>query len=82
MNIKYQEILTLETRSSCVKNGDARCQLKSGKAYEDCILELEWISNTSGYVDSGTLTILNTDGATTMVRKPFYQCLTTLSYTA
>lgn len=54
-------------RSSWVKNGDARCKLKGSLVYEDCIMELEWISSDSGTLDSGTLTILNADGATTIV---------------
>lgn len=54
-------------RSSWVKNGDARCKLKGSNVYEDCVIELEWISSDSGTLDAGTLTILNSDGATTMV---------------
>lgn len=54
-------------RSSWVKNGEAKCKLKGSSTYEDCIVELEWISSDSGSLDSGTLTILNPDGATTLV---------------
>lgn len=54
-------------RSSWVKNGDAKCKVKGSTTYEDCVLELEWISSDSGSLDSGTITILNSDGATTIV---------------
>lgn len=50
-----------------MKNGEAKCKLKGSSTYEDCIVELEWISSDSGSLDSGTLTILNPDGATTLV---------------
>ena len=33
------------------------------------MIELEWISSDSGSLDSGTLTVLNPDGATTVVSK-------------
>ncbi|XP_046426690.1 tectonin beta-propeller repeat-containing protein isoform X1 [Neodiprion fabricii] len=74
--LSYEKAIEM---SSCVKNGDARCQLKGSKAYQDCVLELEWISNTSGYVDSGTLTILNTDGATTMLQFPISEIVCVVS---
>ncbi|KZC04781.1 Tectonin beta-propeller repeat-containing protein, partial [Dufourea novaeangliae] len=57
-------------KSSWVKNGDAKCKVKGGTLYEDCIIELEWISSDSGSLDSGTVTILNSDGATTIVQFP------------
>lgn len=50
-----------------MKNGEAKCKLKGGSAYTDCVVELEWISSDSGSLDSGTLTVLNVDGATTLV---------------
>lgn len=46
--------------SSWAHSGEARVNLKS-TAYIDCILQLEWLHTT------GSLTILNADGATTMV---------------
>lgn len=46
--------------SSWVHTGEARINL-NGTAYIDCILQLEWLHTT------GSLTILNPDGATTMV---------------
>ncbi|XP_034938051.1 tectonin beta-propeller repeat-containing protein [Chelonus insularis] len=57
-------------RSSWVKNGDAKCKLKGSNNYEDCVIELEWISSDSGSLDSGTLTVLNADGATTIMQFP------------
>lgn len=51
-----------------MKNGDAKCQVKGSTSYEDCVIELEWISSDSGALDSGTVTVLNSDGATTIVR--------------
>ncbi|XP_050309364.1 tectonin beta-propeller repeat-containing protein isoform X2 [Anthonomus grandis grandis] len=45
--------------TSWVHKGEARVNLRSS-AFVDCILELEWIQTT------GTLTILNPDGATDM----------------
>lgn len=51
-----------------MKNGDAKCILKGNNGYIDCVVELEWISSDSGSLDSGTLTVLNADGATTIVR--------------
>uniref|UniRef100_A0ABD2WY66 Galectin domain-containing protein n=1 Tax=Trichogramma kaykai TaxID=54128 RepID=A0ABD2WY66_9HYME len=55
-------------KSSWVKNGEAKCKLKGTSLFEDCIVELEWISSDAGTLDFGTLTILNTDGVTTMVQ--------------
>lgn len=46
--------------SSWVHKGECRVNLV-GSAYVDCILELEWAHTT------GSLTVLNPDGATTMV---------------
>ncbi|KAJ8680209.1 hypothetical protein QAD02_015996 [Eretmocerus hayati] len=57
-------------KSSWVKNGEAKCKLKGSSTYDDCIVELEWISSDSGSLDSGTLTVLNPDGATTLVQFP------------
>ncbi|XP_015595651.1 tectonin beta-propeller repeat-containing protein [Cephus cinctus] len=64
---KYEKAIE---KSSWVKNGDARCKLKGSINYEDCIVELEWIGSDSGSLDSGTLTILNSDGATTKMQFP------------
>ncbi|XP_055609024.1 tectonin beta-propeller repeat-containing protein [Uranotaenia lowii] len=54
-------------KSSWVKTGEARAS-KSGHAYEDCLLELEWVNNQGTGPDSGTLTILNPDGITTKMQ--------------
>lgn len=51
-----------------MKNGEAKYKLKNGASFEDCVIELEWISSDSGSLDSGTLTVLNPDGATTVVK--------------
>ncbi|XP_017792248.1 PREDICTED: tectonin beta-propeller repeat-containing protein [Habropoda laboriosa] len=57
-------------KSSWVKNGDAKCKVKGSASYEDCVIELEWISSDSGSLDSGIVTILNSDGATTIMQFP------------
>ncbi|KAF7379139.1 tectonin beta-propeller repeat-containing protein isoform X1 [Vespula maculifrons] len=64
---KYEKAIE---KSSWVKNGDARCKVKGSNMYQDCIIELEWISSDSGSLDSGTLTILNSDGATILMQFP------------
>lgn len=51
-----------------MKSGDAKCKIKNGSLYEDCKIELEWISSDTGSLDSGTLIILNSDGITSIVR--------------
>ena len=66
-------------RSSWVKNGDARCKLKGSNVWEDCVIELEWISSDSGSLDSGTLTVLNSDGATTIMQFPISEIVCALS---
>lgn len=60
-------ICIIYCRSSWVKNGDAKCKVKGSTSYQDCIIELEWISSDSGSLDSGTLTVLNSDKVTTIV---------------
>ncbi|XP_033340443.1 tectonin beta-propeller repeat-containing peroxin 23 isoform X2 [Megalopta genalis] len=62
-------------KSSWVKNGDAKCKVKGSTTYEDCIIELEWISSDSGSLDSGTITILNANGATTIVQFPISEIM-------
>lgn len=54
-------------RSSWAKYGDAKCKVKGSTSYKECVIELEWISSDSGSLDSGTVTILNVDGVTTIV---------------
>uniref|UniRef100_A0A182YKR0 Uncharacterized protein n=1 Tax=Anopheles stephensi TaxID=30069 RepID=A0A182YKR0_ANOST len=53
--------------SSWVKSGEARCA-KSGHPFEDCLIELEWVNNQGTGPDSGTLTVLNSDGITTKMQ--------------
>lgn len=50
-----------------MKTGNAKCKIKNGNLYEDCKIELEWISSDTGSLDSGTLIILNSDGITSIV---------------
>lgn len=49
--------------TSWVHKGEARVDLSDLEGYVDCMLQLEWVQNT------GTLTIINPDGATTMVSR-------------
>ncbi|XP_058061619.1 tectonin beta-propeller repeat-containing protein [Anopheles bellator] len=53
--------------SSWVKSGEARCA-KTGHPFEDCLIELEWVNNQECGPDSGTLTVLNSDGITTKMQ--------------
>ncbi|KXJ78881.1 hypothetical protein RP20_CCG003236 [Aedes albopictus] len=53
--------------SSWVKSGEARVA-KAGHAFEDCLIELEWVNNQGTGPDSGTLTVLNSDGITTKIQ--------------
>lgn len=66
-NIFLFNFIMTRRRSSWVKNGDAKCKVKGSISYEDCVIELEWISSDSGSLDSGIVTVLNSDGATTIV---------------
>lgn len=52
--------------TSWVHTGEARVSLESS-GFVDCILQLEWVQST------GTLTILNPDGASTMVSSSVFQ---------
>lgn len=66
-------------KSSWVKNGEAKYKLKNGASFEDCVIELEWISSDSGSLDSGTLTVLNPDGATTVIQFPISEIVSVSS---
>ncbi|KAL6266845.1 hypothetical protein P5V15_003674 [Pogonomyrmex californicus] len=66
-SITYEKAIE---KSSWVKNGDAKCKIKNGSLYEDCKIELEWISSDTGSLDSGTLIILNSDGITSIIQFP------------
>lgn len=52
--------------SSWVKSGEVRIAIVNG-TFEDCLIELEWVSATSG-MDSGTFTVLNADGVSTKMQ--------------
>lgn len=52
--------------SSWVKSGEVRIARVNG-AFEDCLIELEWVSSVSG-MDSGTFTVLNADGVSTKMQ--------------
>lgn len=53
-------------KSSWVKSGEAKAAKPFG-AFEECMIELEWVS-CGGGLDSGTLTILNSDSVTTKMQ--------------
>ncbi|XP_055376755.1 tectonin beta-propeller repeat-containing protein [Condylostylus longicornis] len=53
--------------SSWIKSGEARAQ-KPGGTFEECLIELEWVSSTNREQDSGTFTILSPDGFTTKMQ--------------
>lgn len=55
--------------TSWVKSGEVRASRVNG-TFEDCLIELEWVSSGNGEGDSGTLTILNSDGVTTKMQLP------------
>lgn len=54
-------------KSSWVKSGEAKAAKPFG-AFEECLIELEWVSSSGSGLDSGTLTILNPDGVTTKMQ--------------
>lgn len=64
--IQYEKAIQL---SSWVKSGEAKVS-KPGKAFEDCLLELEWV-DSQGACGSGTLTVLSSDGVTIKVNLIF-----------
>lgn len=61
--------------TSWVKSADARYQHPNGE-FDDCIIELEWVSGSSGSStegnsadsDSGTFTVLSPDGSATKIQ--------------
>lgn len=61
LNQTYKDVPLAIDTTSWVHAGEGRINL-NGSAYVDCVLQLEWVHTY------GTLTILNSDGATTMVR--------------
>ncbi|XP_035793382.1 tectonin beta-propeller repeat-containing protein-like [Anopheles albimanus] len=61
----YEQAITM---GSWVKTGEARCA-KPGLPFEDCLIELEWVQgNQENGPESGTLTVLNSDGITTKMQ--------------
>ncbi|XP_068143293.1 tectonin beta-propeller repeat-containing protein [Drosophila tropicalis] len=80
---KMQEMAKFEKAvelSSWIKSSDARYQRPGGE-YEDCIIELEWVSGVSSSTnaatgatadcnDSGTFTVLSPDGSSTKIQFP------------
>ena len=60
-----------DSMSSWVKSGEVGAA-RVNMPFEDCLIELEWISVGNG-MDSGTLTILNSDGVTTKMQFPLNQ---------
>ncbi|XP_037936661.1 tectonin beta-propeller repeat-containing protein-like [Teleopsis dalmanni] len=67
---KYEKAIEL---SSWVKSAEARYQRPGGE-FEDCLIELEWVSsaeqsnNGNTESDTGTFTVLNPDGDTTKIQ--------------
>ncbi|XP_026483040.1 tectonin beta-propeller repeat-containing protein-like [Ctenocephalides felis] len=63
---KWEHYENAAEGGSWTKTGEARCCLKDDNMFADCLLELEWFGDST--LDSGSLTILNADGATTMIQ--------------
>ncbi|XP_014095584.2 tectonin beta-propeller repeat-containing protein [Bactrocera oleae] len=73
---KYEKAVEL---TSWIKSAEARYQRPGGE-FEDCLIELEWVSGATGVgasadtgnnstdSDSGTFTVLNPDGVTTKIQ--------------
>lgn len=62
----FEEYEKAMETSSWVKSGEVRISRVNG-LYEDCLIELEYVSSASG-LDSGTFTVLNADGVTTKMQ--------------
>lgn len=61
---KYEKAIE---KSSWVKSGEVKAA-KPFEPFEECLIELEWVSSSGPDQDSGTLTILNPDGVTTKMQ--------------
>lgn len=61
---KYEKAIE---KSSWIKSGEAKAARPFGP-FEECLIELEWVSSSGAGLDSGTLTILNPDGVTTKMQ--------------
>lgn len=66
-DINFEDYEKAVEMSSWVKSGEARAAKQFG-AYEECLIELEWVTSCGAGLDSGTLTILNPDGVTTKMQ--------------
>lgn len=74
---KYEKAVEL---SSWIKSAEARYQRPNTLEFEDCLIELEWVSGNSASTpttqnprtqkdsDSGTFTVLHPDGVTTKIQ--------------
>lgn len=62
----FEDYEKVAQTSSWVKSGEVRIARVNG-LYEDCLIELEWVSSVSG-MDSGTFTVLNSDGISTKMQ--------------
>lgn len=62
----FEDYEKVAESSSWVKSSEVRIAKVNG-LYEDCLIELEWVSSISG-MDSGTFTVLNSDGISTKMQ--------------
>ncbi|KAL0272686.1 UNVERIFIED_CONTAM: hypothetical protein PYX00_005559 [Menopon gallinae] len=60
---KYEQAIDT---SSWVKSANEKCLLPNSTFYQDCVLELEWVSGGKGSLDCGTLTISSLDKMSTL----------------
>lgn len=64
--IGFEQFEKAAETSSWVKSGEVRIARVNG-TFEDCLIELEWVSSVAG-MDSGTFTVLNSDGVSTKMQ--------------
>jgi tectonin beta-propeller repeat-containing protein 1 len=62
----FEEYEKAVEASSWIKSGEVKV-VKYNNSYEDCLIELEWVSSSSG-MDCGTFTVLNSDGVSTKMQ--------------
>lgn len=63
---KYEKAVEL---SSWVKTGEVKMSRPStGSQFEECLIQLEWVSSSGSGLDSGTFTILTPDGQKTKIQ--------------
>jgi tectonin beta-propeller repeat-containing protein 1 len=53
--------------TSWIKSGEARL-IRYNKTFEDCRIELEWVSSAQKSLDCGTFSVLNSDGVSTKIQ--------------